>query len=171
MAPPCRRIRSRPFYLRGVLPDWARSQISELRTGSCPVGAFGSSWASVSQWHGGYSSQKISRRRSSSRSSRGRVESELTCPFGAAPRAPGGALRVISTEAAERPDMSEMSKDCRLFAEGARAVLVDQNDFGFWPVKLCLKKRMWRRPTSSSRTVRSVSRRAAELSFLDPRSR
>lgn len=78
---------------------------------------------------------------------------------------------MISTEAAERPDMSEMSKDCRLLAEGARAVLVDQNDFGFWPVKLCLKKRMWRRPTSSSRTVRSVSRRAAELSFLDPRSR
>ena len=78
---------------------------------------------------------------------------------------------MISTEAAERPEMSEMSKDCRLFAEGSRAVLVDQNYFGFWPVKLCLKKRMWRRPTSSSRTVRSVSRRAAELSFLDPRSR
>lgn len=29
--PPCRHIRSKPFYPRGVLRDWARSQMGELR--------------------------------------------------------------------------------------------------------------------------------------------
>lgn len=35
--PPCRHIRSRPFYPRGLLRDWARSQISDLRTGAPPA--------------------------------------------------------------------------------------------------------------------------------------
>lgn len=29
--PPCRHIRSKPFYPRGLLRDWARSQIGEVR--------------------------------------------------------------------------------------------------------------------------------------------
>ncbi len=29
--PPCRHIRNKPYYPRGVLRDWARSQIGELR--------------------------------------------------------------------------------------------------------------------------------------------
>lgn len=32
--PPCRHVRSRPFYPRGLLKDWARSQISEIRSGA-----------------------------------------------------------------------------------------------------------------------------------------
>lgn len=32
--PPCRHIRSRPFYPRGLLRDWARTQITEVRTGA-----------------------------------------------------------------------------------------------------------------------------------------
>jgi hypothetical protein len=35
--PPCRHIRAKPFYPRGLLRDWARGQISELRTGAPPV--------------------------------------------------------------------------------------------------------------------------------------
>lgn len=30
--PPCRHIRNKPYYPRGVLRDWARSQIGELRS-------------------------------------------------------------------------------------------------------------------------------------------
>ncbi len=30
--PPCRHIRHKPFYPRGVLRDWARSQVGELRS-------------------------------------------------------------------------------------------------------------------------------------------
>lgn len=30
--PPCRHIRSKPYYPRGVLRDWARSQIGDLRS-------------------------------------------------------------------------------------------------------------------------------------------
>ncbi|MFN3559240.1 MAG: hypothetical protein ACK4UQ_08115 [Brevundimonas sp.] len=30
--PPCRHIRHKPFYPRGVLRDWARSQIGELKS-------------------------------------------------------------------------------------------------------------------------------------------
>lgn len=30
--PPCRHIRSKPYYPRGVLRDWARSQIGDLKT-------------------------------------------------------------------------------------------------------------------------------------------
>ncbi len=29
--PPCRHIRNKPYYPRGVLRDWARSQVGELR--------------------------------------------------------------------------------------------------------------------------------------------
>ncbi|WP_122465628.1 hypothetical protein [Brevundimonas lutea] len=29
--PPCRHIRSKPYYPRGVLRDWAQSQVGELR--------------------------------------------------------------------------------------------------------------------------------------------
>lgn len=29
--PPCRHIRRKPYYPRGVLRDWARSQIGDLR--------------------------------------------------------------------------------------------------------------------------------------------
>lgn len=35
--PPCRHIRAKPFYPRGLLRDWARAQISELRTGAPPA--------------------------------------------------------------------------------------------------------------------------------------
>ncbi|WP_339929560.1 hypothetical protein [uncultured Brevundimonas sp.] len=35
--PPCRHIRSRPFYPRDLLRDWARSQISDIRTGAPPA--------------------------------------------------------------------------------------------------------------------------------------
>ena len=38
--PPCRHIRSRPFYPRGLLRAWALSQISEVRTGA-PAAARG----------------------------------------------------------------------------------------------------------------------------------
>ena len=30
--PPCRHIRSKPFYPRGVLRAWARAQVGELRS-------------------------------------------------------------------------------------------------------------------------------------------
>jgi len=32
--PPCRHIRSRPYYPRHLLEDWAMSQIGEVRTGA-----------------------------------------------------------------------------------------------------------------------------------------
>lgn len=32
--PPCRHIRSRPYYPRGLLREWAVSQISEVRRGA-----------------------------------------------------------------------------------------------------------------------------------------
>lgn len=35
--PPCRHIRSRPFYPRDLLQDWARSQISDIRTAAPPA--------------------------------------------------------------------------------------------------------------------------------------
>lgn len=35
--PPCRHIRSKPHYPRGLLRDWARSQISDIRTGAPPA--------------------------------------------------------------------------------------------------------------------------------------
>ncbi|MCH4267315.1 MAG: hypothetical protein LKF80_02805 [Brevundimonas sp.] len=35
--PPCRHIRSKPYYPRGLLRDWARAQISEVRTGAPPA--------------------------------------------------------------------------------------------------------------------------------------
>ncbi len=35
--PPCRHIRSKPYYPRSLLRDWARSQISDLRTGAPPA--------------------------------------------------------------------------------------------------------------------------------------
>lgn len=35
--PPCRHIRSKPFYPRGLLRAWARSQISEIRTAAPPA--------------------------------------------------------------------------------------------------------------------------------------
>lgn len=35
--PPCRHIRSKPFYPRGLLRAWARSQISDIRTGAPPA--------------------------------------------------------------------------------------------------------------------------------------
>ena len=35
--PPCRHIRAKPYYPRGLLRDWARSQMSELRTGAPPA--------------------------------------------------------------------------------------------------------------------------------------
>lgn len=31
--PPCRHVRSRPYYPRGLLRDWAKAQIIEVRTG------------------------------------------------------------------------------------------------------------------------------------------
>ncbi|WP_313454267.1 hypothetical protein [Brevundimonas sp.] len=30
--PPCRHIRNKPYYPRGVLADWARSQVGELKS-------------------------------------------------------------------------------------------------------------------------------------------
>ena len=30
--PPCRHVRAKPFYPRGLLRDWARSQVSEIRS-------------------------------------------------------------------------------------------------------------------------------------------
>jgi hypothetical protein len=35
--PPCRHIRSKPYYPRGLLRNWARSQMTELRTGAPPA--------------------------------------------------------------------------------------------------------------------------------------
>lgn len=35
--PPCRHIRAKPYYPRGLLRDWARSQMSELKTGALPA--------------------------------------------------------------------------------------------------------------------------------------
>lgn len=35
--PPCRHIRSKPFYPRGLLRAWAQSQISDIRTGAPPA--------------------------------------------------------------------------------------------------------------------------------------
>lgn len=32
--PPCRHIRSKPYYPRGLLAHWAGLQISEIRTGA-----------------------------------------------------------------------------------------------------------------------------------------
>ncbi|MNQ50880.1 hypothetical protein D3C85_648400 [compost metagenome] len=32
--PPCRHIRSKPFYPRGLLSTWAKTQITEVRTGA-----------------------------------------------------------------------------------------------------------------------------------------
>lgn len=32
--PPCVHVRSKPFYPRGLLTEWARSQISEVRSGA-----------------------------------------------------------------------------------------------------------------------------------------
>lgn len=38
--PPCRHIRSKPFYPRGLLRAWGAAQISEIRTGA-PAAARG----------------------------------------------------------------------------------------------------------------------------------
>ncbi|MEH6678171.1 hypothetical protein [Phenylobacterium sp.] len=38
--PPCRHIRSRPYYPRGLLREWARAQMTEVRTGA-PAAAKG----------------------------------------------------------------------------------------------------------------------------------
>ena len=35
--PPCRHIRSRPFYPKGLLDAWADAQITEVRTGAPPA--------------------------------------------------------------------------------------------------------------------------------------
>ncbi len=35
--PPCRHIRSKPYYPRGVLREWARSQVGELRAAAPPA--------------------------------------------------------------------------------------------------------------------------------------
>ncbi len=35
--PPCRHIRAKPYYPRGLLREWGQSQISELRTGAPPA--------------------------------------------------------------------------------------------------------------------------------------
>jgi hypothetical protein len=32
--PPCRHIRSKPYYPRGLLREWAAGQITEVRTGA-----------------------------------------------------------------------------------------------------------------------------------------
>lgn len=40
--PPCRHVRSRPYYPRGLLRDWAKTQITEVRTGA-PAAARGRS--------------------------------------------------------------------------------------------------------------------------------
>jgi hypothetical protein len=38
--PPCRHVRAKPYYPRGLLRAWALSQVSELRTGA-PAAARG----------------------------------------------------------------------------------------------------------------------------------
>ena len=38
--PPCRHIRSKPFYPRGLLRDWARGQMTDIRSGA-PAAAQG----------------------------------------------------------------------------------------------------------------------------------
>ena len=35
--PPCRHIRGKPFYPRGVLRNWARSQVGDLRVAAPPA--------------------------------------------------------------------------------------------------------------------------------------
>lgn len=35
--PPCRHVRSKPFYPRGLLRQWAAAQITEVRTGAPPA--------------------------------------------------------------------------------------------------------------------------------------
>ncbi|MDI1326971.1 MAG: hypothetical protein PSV23_09275 [Brevundimonas sp.] len=35
--PPCRHIRAKPYYPRGLLRAWAMSQMSELRTAAPPA--------------------------------------------------------------------------------------------------------------------------------------
>lgn len=35
--PPCRHIRSRPFYPKGLLNAWADAQITEVRAGAPPA--------------------------------------------------------------------------------------------------------------------------------------
>ena len=35
--PPCRHVRSKPFYPRGLLRAWAEAQITEVRTGAPPA--------------------------------------------------------------------------------------------------------------------------------------
>lgn len=35
--PPCRHVRSKPFYPRGLLQAWAEAQITEVRTGAPPA--------------------------------------------------------------------------------------------------------------------------------------
>ncbi len=35
--PPCRHIRSKPYYPRGLLREWALSQISDIRTAAPPA--------------------------------------------------------------------------------------------------------------------------------------
>lgn len=35
--PPCRHIRSKPFYPKTLLTDWAQAQMSELRTAAPPA--------------------------------------------------------------------------------------------------------------------------------------
>lgn len=35
--PPCRHIRSKPFYPRGLLRSWGEAQISDIRTGAPPA--------------------------------------------------------------------------------------------------------------------------------------
>lgn len=35
--PPCRHIRSKPYYPRGLLRAWAESQITDIRTGAPPA--------------------------------------------------------------------------------------------------------------------------------------
>ncbi|RZJ00918.1 MAG: hypothetical protein EON90_05290 [Brevundimonas sp.] len=35
--PPCRHIRSKPYYPRDLLETWAKAQISELRAGAPPA--------------------------------------------------------------------------------------------------------------------------------------
>lgn len=35
--PPCRHIRSKPYYPRDLLKAWAETQISEVRTGAPPA--------------------------------------------------------------------------------------------------------------------------------------
>jgi len=35
--PPCRHVRSRPYYPRGLLREWAKAQITEVRTGAPPA--------------------------------------------------------------------------------------------------------------------------------------